>query len=182
MKGKIRMNRKTNGKTVFRLIAAALALAGVALLCSPVLFRASAEQDGEASIDDKALVTYGFLRSFREELKEELKQELLDEIGGGGSGGETGSEYEEVFLECGDVLAVGAETELIFRGGGALVLSTADGEGKGLSDLSVGEELYSGDPLSFGHIYYQTETESTVFVLVTGTKAAFTIRGSYAKN
>lgn len=150
------------------------ALAASALLSAALLSGVSADPSGESSIDDKALVTYGYLQAFREE----LKQEILNEIGTHGAS----SAYEEVELRRGEVLAVAEGTEIIFRGGTALAISASGQDGEGFTDLSSGDECFSGGRLQPGHIYYKTKAESIAYVVVTGERAVFTIRGTYAKH
>ena len=43
----------------------------------------------------------------------------------------------------------------------------------------MGTECFSGDLLAFGHIYYKTRGDSRAYILITGDKAAFTLRGTY---
>jgi hypothetical protein len=66
-----------------------------------------------------------------------------------------------------------------FRGGGAVIITTSPEKGDGVSDMSSGAEFFSGRSLEFGHVYYASESKAVKYILVTGDKAYFTIRGSY---
>ena len=151
------------------------AFAATALLSVSLLSGVAADPSGESSIDDKALVTYGYLQTFREE----LKQEILNEIG---TKSNASSDYEEVELVRGNVLSLAEGTEVIFRGGDAVIVSCSGKDGAGFTDLSGGGQCFSGDTLLPGHIYYKTKAESVAYIVITGERAAFTIRGIYAKH
>ena len=156
----------------------AVLIAGAALLSAAVLsvsvaFGASAAQSDESSIDENALITYGYLQKFREE----LKQEILNEIGSGGIGS---SEYTDVTLKCGDVLSLAEGSEIIFRGGNAVIVTSSLQKDAGVTDLSTGNECFSGTEMAFGHLYAKTKPESIAYVVVTGDRAVFTVRGIYA--
>ncbi len=150
------------------------AFAATVLITAVLSAGASADPSGETSIDDKALVTYGYLRTFREE----LKQEILNEIGN--MGGTISSDYEEITLKCGDVISLAEGTEVIFRGGNAVTVCASDEDEAGFTDFSSSEQCGSGTFLQPGHIYYKTKAESVAYIVVTGDHAAFTIRGTYA--
>lgn len=145
-----------------------------------VLFSLSVS-GAEAEPNQDALVTYGYLQN----QLDALRQELLDAIGdasGVPSAGhpQSGGSYRDVTLERGSVITLGMDAEVIFRGGNAVVLSVSDQAGAGVTELASGTELFSGAPLQFAHIYYQTTSGSRVALLVTGDKASFTLKGTYA--
>ncbi len=164
----------------------AIALA-VAMLFAALSFSVSASKD-EASIDPNALITYGYLQSILEDLKLEILAELSESIQNNTSapsdtpdGGDitVGSPYTDVSFPNGTVIVLGSDAEAIFRGGDAVVITVSQSEGTGITDLSAGKECFSGEMLSFGHIYYKTDKKSRAYILVTGDKAAFTMRGTY---
>lgn len=160
-------------KTKLILLSALLALL---LVCGACLlpFRASADSKNE-SIPDDAVITYGYLQS----ILEELRLELLEELASAGGTVTIESAYKDMTLQKGDVLVLSTDCEAIFRGGNAAVITSTCHEGEGLTDLSVGTECFSGDLLQFGHIYYKTNGESRAYILITGDKASFTLRGTY---
>ena len=130
----------------------------------------------ENSIPDNTLITYGYLQQF----KEELKQEILNELAQSGNGSITvESAYKEIALTEGQTLVLSAETEIIYRGGGAVAITSSNGESQGLTDMSLCKELFSGEALEYGHIYFASGSDSKKAVLVTGEKAYFTVRGDY---
>lgn len=138
----------------------------------------ASEQGGssvsETEIPDDTLVTYGYLKKLREQLKQEIVAELTD------AGGITvGAVYNEVSAKEGELILLSAETELIYRGGGAVAITSSAETGEGITDMSGNTELFSGEALEYGHIYYSSASESKKAVLVTGKTAYFTIRGSY---
>lgn len=167
----------------------AFALA-VAVLFAAVSFCVSAAGSEDTSIDPDALITYGYLQSVLEDLKLEILAELSESIQNGemslptdipqeGGNITVGSTYSDVSFPNGTVLVLGSDAEAIFRGGDAVILTVSQAEGTGITDLSAGKECFSGEMLSFGHIYCKTETKSRAYILVTGDKAAFTMRGTY---
>ncbi len=128
----------------------------------------------EVSIPDNTLIDYGYLKTFKEQLRQELIEELT------ASGGITvNTTYEDVSLKEGQFIILSPDSEVIYRGGGAVVISSSNAENEGITDMSKGTELFSGESLEYGHIYYASATESKKAVLVTGSKAYFTVRGSY---
>ena len=145
------------------------------LLFSALIFASAAafvSADGDVIPPDTP-ITYGYLEIFKAELKQEIIEELRAE-GAGLSGG-----YKELELSRGDVIVLGADCEVIFRGGGAAALTSSTSAGEGLTDILVGVELFSGESLSFGHIYHSSASDSEKAVLVTGDAAYFTVHGSY---
>lgn len=160
-------------KTKLILLTVALALLLTGVTCA--LPTHAKTEDGENTIPDNAFITYGYLQS----ILEDLRLELLEELTGQGGSITIESNYKEVSLKKGDVLVLSTDCEAIFRGGNAAVITSTCSQGEGLTDLSMGTECFSGDLLSFGHIYYKTTGDSRAYILVTGDKAAFTLRGTY---
>lgn len=152
-----------------------LAIAFTMLLTAFTFTASAAGEDSETSIDSNALVTYGYLQS----ILEDLKLELLEELSQNGGNITVGSPYTDVTVTEGTVIVLGSDAEAIFRGGDAVVITVSRNEGAGITDLSAGKECCSGDFLTFGHIYYKTKAESRAYILVTGDKAAFTMKGTY---
>ena len=162
----------TKRKTVFAVVSSFIL---VCLLSASLLIGVSAgEDDGtsEISIDDKTLITYGYLQKYGEE----LKKEIIEALGG------QGTNYKEVALKKGTVLSFTEETEIIFRSGSAIVLTASEEDGAGCYDLSNDKEVFAGEKLQAGHIYYKTKAEALCYIIITGEKAVFTIRGKYATN
>ena len=150
-----------------------------------------AKGDGDSSVDPNALITYGYLQSILEDLKLEILADISESIQNGSTtvpsdtpdDGDSditvGSPYTDITFASGTVLVLGSDAEAIFRGGDAVVITVSQSEGTGITDLSAGLECFSGEMLSFGHIYYKTDKKSRAYILVTGDKAAFTMRGTY---
>lgn len=154
--------------TVLALVLGVFALNGEAENSS------EADVASESSIPENALITYGYLQQF----KEELKQEIIEELAA--SGGITvEAAYNDISLTEGQTLILFPESEIIYRGGGAIVITSSNLEGEGITDMSFGHELFSGASLEYGHIYYASESDSKKAILVTGTTAYFTVRGEY---
>ncbi len=150
----------------------------VALLISALPFAmisSSAEGDKLDDIPDDTPVSYGYLLGV---FKEQLKQELLTELAQEG-GITLNTLYQDISAEEGRLILLSPESEVIYRGGGAVAISSSDGENEGIADMSEGTELFSGEPLEYGHVYYSSATDSKKAILVTGSKAYFTIRGEY---
>ncbi len=129
----------------------------------------------ENSIPDNVIITYGSWL----QLREELKQEILNEIASNGGGITVESTYKDISLASGQTLILSPETEIIYRGGGAVAITSSNEEAQGLTDMSVGKELFSGEALEYGHIYFASASDSKKAILVTGDKAYFTVRGDY---
>ena len=158
-------------KLILPLIAVLLILA-----VYPILATASSAESArsDTNIPDDTLINYGYLQKFREELKQELIEELT------ASGGITvNTEYKDVSFTEGQIIILSAEAELIYRGGGAIVITSSGEENEGITDMAEGRELFSGEALEYGHIYYASESDSRKAVLITGAKAYFTVRGDY---
>ena len=142
------------------------------LLLAATLTIASAEQEKP---DKNALVTYGYI----EKLKSELKQELLAELSGSEAGTVAGGLYADIDLTEGQTLTLAPESEIIYRGGGAVVITSSQEAGDGIMDMSTGTECFSGGALTYGHVYYASESTAKKCILAVGQKAYFTVRGSY---
>ena len=121
------------------------------------------------------LVDVGYLMQFGEE----LKQEILNEIAANGGSVTVESIYKDISLTSGQTLILSPETEIIYRGGGAVAITSSNDQAQGLTDMSVGKELFSGKALEYGHIYFASASDSKKAILVTGDKAYFTVRGDY---
>ena len=149
----------------------------VALILAIVPFSVmniSAEDKNETSIDPDTLINYGYLQQFREELRQEIIDELLSE----GGVTVTGT-YADISLTEGQMIILSPNAEVIYRGGGAAAVTSAKGENEGITDMSEEKELFSGEPLEYGHIYYASASDSRKAILVTGSNAYFTVRGDY---
>ncbi|MBR6563064.1 MAG: hypothetical protein IKK70_03920 [Clostridia bacterium] len=155
-----------------------LMLAAILTVCFAVSAVVGAAEGAGAgageSIPSDTPVTYGYLEKFREELRQEIIDELTAE------GGITiATTYEDVSFNEGDVIILSPNAEVIYRGGNAVAITSSNDENEGITDMSEGKEIFSGEPLEYGHIYYASESESRKAILVTGGKAYFTIRGDY---
>ena len=146
-----------------------LALIAALLIASAVT--AVSADDSEIPADTP--ITYGYLEIF----KAELRQEIIDELIAAGVGQSAG--YREVTVDRGGIIVLGDGCELIFRGGSACALTSADSAGNGIIDVSTGSELFSGEALSLGRIYLPASAVSRKAVVVTGEKAYFTLHGNY---
>lgn len=136
----------------------------------------SAEGNGSSSgiPDEDPVVTQSYLEVF----KEELRQEIIDSLTA--SGGITvTTTYEDVSFTEGQLIILSPNAEIIYRGGGAVAITSSNGENEGITDMAEGRELFSGEALEYGHIYFASETESRKAILITGGKAYFTVRGDY---
>jgi hypothetical protein len=123
------------------------------------------------------LVTLSYVN---EVLKPQIIAEVLKQTGGNGYVNGSGtSAYLDIDLDSGKMIMLGANCEFIYRGGGAVIITTSPEKGDGVSDMSTGAEFFSGKPLEFGHVYFASESKAVKYILVTGSKAYFTIRGSY---
>ena len=147
-------------------------------LCIPATAEQTADTTAIASNSDP-LVTLSYVN---EVLKPQIIAEVLQQTGNGGhiaTSGSGTSAYLDLNLESGKMIMLGANCEFIYRGGGAIIITTSPEKGDGVSDMSTGAEFFSGKPLEFGHVYYASESTAVKYILVTGNKAYFTIRGSY---
>lgn len=166
-------------KIILPLVIAVL----TAVLLPCIAMMASAETDAgadtsaaesEVSIPEDTPVSYGYLMRFKEELRQELIAELTAE------GGITvATTYEDISAKEGQVLLLAANCEVIYRGGGAVALTSSSEKDHGLTDMSSGSELFSGESLEYGHIYNPSASEDKKAILVTGGTAYFTVRGDY---
>lgn len=136
-----------------------------------------------AESDPPALVSQEYLQKQLDALRKELL-EAIGNAAGNASGAPVTEEpqenaYRDLTLPRGSVITLEEDAEVIFRGGYAVVLTVSDQADAGLADLATGEELFSGGYLEFAHIYYKSAPDSRVSLLVTGEKAAFTLKGTY---
>lgn len=150
-------------------IAVSATFASMSIIAKGENADASAE-----SIPEDTLVTYGYLEQFKEELRQELIEELMQE-----GGISVSSEYKDISLKEGEILILSPDTEVIYRGGGAVAITSTDKKGDGITDMSLSREIFSGEALEYGHIYYASSGESRRAILVVGSTAYFTVRGSY---
>ncbi|HAN21337.1 MAG: hypothetical protein A2Y15_07155 [Clostridiales bacterium GWF2_36_10] len=148
----------------------------VILITATLCITASADEssDDVLSGDSDPLVTLSYVDKVIKELKEEILRQ---------SGGNTivsgSSAYADISIESGKMLLLGVDCELIYRGGGAVIITTSTQKGDGVTDMSMGAELFSGKSLEYGHVYYSSNSDAKKYLLITGEKAYFTIRGSY---
>ncbi len=124
---------------------------------------------------DSAPVTMGFLFSYLEQ----YKKEILAEIGANGGSVGNNSGYSDVTLNLGQTIILSADSEVIFRAGGAVAITSAHTDGEGVVDLSDNSEIFSGEALKAGHIYIPGSSEAKKAILVTGQSAYFTLKGTY---
>lgn len=144
------------------------------------IFAMIAYAENETSSDDlgfdpeKTVVTYDMLMKFKEEFRAELLKELAAE------GGITiKNTYEDIDVKEGEIILLSPAAEVIYRGGGAVAITSSDSENDGITDMSSGTEIFSGEALEYGHIYHASASESKKAILVTGGSAYFTVRGDY---
>lgn len=153
-----------------------LLLIALVLAVLPICAMTSSAESGESevSIPEDTLINYGYLQKFKEELKKELIEELTAE------GGITiATTYEDVSFKEGQLIILAPDSEVIYRGGGAVAITSSNVENEGITDMSEGRELFSGEPLEYGHIYYASASDSRKAILITGGTAYFTVRGDY---
>ena len=149
-----------------KIIPVIISVVLIFILCIP----ASAEET-----EDDPLVTLSYVN---EVLKPQIIAEVLEQLGDGVV--VTGnSAYKDIFTEGGKMLRLGSDCEFIYRGGGAVIITTSTDMGDGVTDMSARTEFFSGKTLEFGHVYYASESDARKFILITGERAYFTIRGSY---
>lgn len=157
-----------NKKLILSFIAVLLA----AILC----LTASAEESSDESIYDgkkDPLVTLSYVNEI---LKPQIIAEVLEQLGNGTT---ATSNYTDINIECGKMLKLSTGCELIYRGGGAVIITASDCKGDGITEIASGIEYFSGTSLAFGHIYYASESTSDKYILITGEKAYFTVCGDY---
>lgn len=150
----------------------ALCLLSIIVLVAAMRVPASAD---ETSNKSDPLVSLSYVN---EVLKPQIISEILSQLEGG-SVQSTASAYIDIDIAAGKILKIGKNCEFIYRGGGAVVITASSEEGEGITDMSEQTELFSGSALKFGHVYYASLSECDKFILVTGDKAYFTIRGFY---
>lgn len=151
------------------LVAVTLPLASVSITAKGEVSDSSSEE-----IPEDTLITYGYLEQFKEELRREIIEELMSE-----GGINVTSDYKDISLKEGEILILSPESEVIYRGGNAVAITSTDSKGDGITDMSTSNELFSGEALEYGHIYYASSSESRKAILVVGSTAYFTVRGSY---
>jgi len=133
----------------------------------------SSQTDTKDSSDDP-LVSLSYVN---EVLKPQIIEEVLSSVKSGGN--YSGSSYCDITVNSGKMIMLGANCEFIYRGGGAVIITTSPKTGDGVSDMSMGNEYFSGKPLEFGHVYYASDSDAEKYILITGNIAYFTIRGVY---
>ena len=146
------------------------------VMASALIFSAVtalAEGETDTSEEDYYLISAKDLETLREDIRAEILLEFQDELNAA-----TQTGYKEVTAKQGQVLILAHDSELIYRGGGAVAITSSNTEGEGLYDASFGKELFSGQKLEDCHIY-SSKSDSVKAVLVTGEQALFTIRGNY---
>ena len=154
-----------------------------ALVSSDTPALVSSDTPALVSSDTPALVSQEYLQKQLEALRKELLEVIAKAVGNASDlpalDGPQESAYRDVTLPRGSVVTLGDDAEVIFRGGYAVVLTVSEDAGAGLADLVTGEESFSGTLLQFAHIYYKSAPGGRVSLLVTGDKAAFTLKGTY---
>ncbi len=167
-------------KFIFMAVAVSLAVA-LAVFGALNIYAQNNTTETEApksEIPANTPVTYGYLQQFKEEIKQDIINDVVSQITEN-SAIEQKQDYQEVSASQGKTIILYPDSEIIYRGGGANVITNSKGENEGITDMSLGKELFSGQPLEYGHIYYASSSESTKAILITGDKAYFTIRGNY---
>lgn len=165
-------------RTALRITALILS---VLMLCALAIGVSAADSGGQTvsdgsaeSIPDDTLITYGYIQI----LKQQLKEEIINELRADG-GIQLDSAYADISASVGQLIVLGTDAEVIYRGGGAVAITASPAQGDGIIDMSEGVECFSGASLQYGHIYFASESDAKKCILVTGETAYFTIRGSY---
>lgn len=135
--------------------------------------KTASESNSDALIPDETLVTYGMLLKIKDELRQEIVSELLQD------GVSVQTTYNDICVNQGELLILSPDSEIIYRGGGAIAITSSEGQTEGITDMSANTEIFSGMPLEYGHIYHSSASEATKAILVTGDRAYFTVRGDY---
>lgn len=166
-------------KFIVSLLAVSVALVGFASAFALNISAedASASESSVAAVDNYDVDNAPVSRDFLFKQLEEFKKQLLDEIGQGGFSG--GSAYHDLTLTEGQMILLGADCEIIFRGGSASAITSSCKEGDGITDISAEAELFSGEALKFGHIYYPSGSDAKKAILITSSNAHFTLKGNY---
>lgn len=159
---------------IYRFAALALVLALCILTIPAAAEGAASGTVPSEAIPDDTPVTYGYLKAFREQIKREIIAELTESGESETSGG-----YREISVKRGEALVPAPGCEIIFRGGSAVAVSSSGEPGDGIFDVSEGAEIFSGEALRFGHIYYGGESEAEKAILIVGGTGYFTVRGGY---
>lgn len=161
-------------KIIIPLILALLLSALMPIAAMSIMAEGGEDSAKTQSIPEDTFITYGYLQQFKEELKKEIVDELVS------NGGITvTTTYTDISAKEGQLILLSPESEVIYRGGGAVAITSSDAENEGITDMSEGRELFSGEPLEYGHVYYASSSESRKAILVTGGTAYFTVRGDY---
>ncbi len=161
-------------KIIIPLVFALLLLASLPLAAMGIMAEGETDGGETPSIPEDTVITYGYLQQF----KDQLRQEIIDELISNGGITVTTS-YDDISAKEGQLILLSPESEVIYRGGGAVAITSSNAENEGITDMSEGRELFSGEPLEYGHIYYASASESRKAILVTGGTAYFTVRGGY---
>lgn len=169
-------------KFIVSLLAVSVALAvfasAFALSISAEDVSADEASKAVSAVDNFDVSNAPVSRDFLFNQLEEFKKQLLAEIGEGGvSTG--GSGYHDVTLTEGQMILLGADCEVIFRGGSASAITSSCNQGDGITDVSAETELFSGEALEFSHIYYPSGSDAKKAILVTSSNAYFTLKGTY---
>ena len=120
------------------------------LIAAALCLTASAETTADVSVDGDTdpLVTLSYVN---EVLKPQIIAEVLEQLGRGTTV-TSSTNYGDITLESGKMLMLGANCEFIYRGGGAVIITTSTSKGDGVSDMSIEVESFSGTSLVYGHI------------------------------
>lgn len=171
-------------KDLVRKITVSLIVVALVAILLPIAVMMTSAENGSDNqnisdlsqdfIPDDTAVTYGYLKMF----KEQLRQELIDELTAQG-GITVTTTYEDISLKQGEMLLLSPNSEIIYRGGNAVVVSSSANSTEGITDMSQNKELFSGEALEYGHVYFASASEAKKAVLVTGSNAYFTVRGDY---
>ncbi len=157
-------------------VVLAFVLASIMVFVGTAQISASGEET--FIIPDNTPVTYGYLKEYMDEIKAEVKAEIIAQLTSDGVF-DTKQTYEEVSASKGQMIILSADTEIIYRGGGAVAVTSSFTEGNGITDMSMGKEIFSGESLQYGRIYYSSAGDSKKAILIIGETAYFTIRGNY---
>lgn len=147
----------------------------IAILLIATLSIASSAKESSTESDTDPLIALSYVN---EVLKPQIITEVLDKLGNG-TAISSSTAYNDITIESGKMLLLSTNCELIYRGGGAVIITTSTQTGDGITDMSISTEYFSGKSLLFGHVYYASESITKKCILITGKKANFTIRGKY---
>ena len=161
-------------KIIIPLMLALLLLALMPIAAMSIMAENGEDSAKTQSIPDDTFITYGYLKQFKDELRQEIIDELIEN-----GGLNVTSTYNDISAKEGQLIILSPESEVIYRGGGAVAITSSGAENEGITDMSEGRELFSGEPLEYGHVYYASSSESRKAILITGGTAYFTVRGDY---